>query len=236
MDALLPGDTLYVVGELTNPLYDPNYTFDGNVSDPHLWHSENTFKINGLEGTADGWITFLPYDETTVLKGDGSNIVRVSDSAYLRFINLTVYGEVLNIPYSTAKAMQFVYKDDNNTIQYRIDPSLNLTDGEINNLTLPIIGSNIVRSSYTDTRGMYMSNCHHILIQGNTIVNIPGNGLRVSDSEYVDIIENEVTNTSRKSYSGTHGLTATYSKDQLPQENENNYRIRILRNIVHHNC
>ena len=125
IDALSPGDTLMIVGELTNPSYDPNYTFDGNVSDPQLWHSENTIKINNLEGTADAWISIIPYDETTVIGGDGSNIIRVSNSAYLRFINLTLIGEVLNIPYSTAKAMQFVYKDDNGTIRYRIDPTKN---------------------------------------------------------------------------------------------------------------
>ena len=233
-DALSAGDTLMIVGELTNPSYVPDYSFNGDVNDSTIWHQENTFKLNNVIGTADAWVTVTSYDENTVIRGDGANLVRVDNSAYIRLINLTLIGEVLNIPYSTAKALQFVYKDDNGTIQYRVNSSL--SDDEISNLTLPNIGTNIVRPSYTDTRGIYVSDSHHILIAGNLVANVPGNGLRVAKSEYADIISNEVVNTSRKSYSGTHGLVVTDTKDLLEQENSENYRCRIIKNIVHHNC
>ena len=68
----------------------------------------------------------------------------MKDSSYLKITNLNIVGEVLNIPYSTAKALQFVYKDDDGDIQYRVDPRL--TDEQIGELTLNVIGS-VTRAS-----------------------------------------------------------------------------------------
>jgi hypothetical protein len=47
--ALRPGDTLEIVGILTNPSYKQAFAFT-NVSDPHLWHQENTLQIMGVRG------------------------------------------------------------------------------------------------------------------------------------------------------------------------------------------
>ena len=151
--ALRPGDELRVVGLLANPSYDPDYTFT-DVSDPHLWHGENTLMLSDVHGTEGAWITVTSHDENTVLKGDGGNIVRINKSSYIRLKNLEVYGEVERIPLETAKAVQFVYKDakDGDAIKYRVDPSL--SPKEIDALTLEKLGSNVPRVSYTDTRGV----------------------------------------------------------------------------------
>ena len=149
---LKPGDELRIVGALSNPSYDPTYTFRGDVSDAHLWHGENTLRISDLHGTADAWINITSHDpKTTVLRGDGGNIIRVQKSSYIRFTRLNVHGEVDRIPTATAKALQFVYKDDAGAVQYRVDTSL--TDEQIGELQLPKIGGNVPRASYTDTRG-----------------------------------------------------------------------------------
>eukprot|EP00957_Ditylum_brightwellii_P034005 2575554-Ditylum_brightwellii.AAC.1 len=66
---------------------------------------------------------------------------------------------------------------------------------------------------------------------------MPGGGIRVSKSEYVDVINNHVHNTSRKSFSGTHGIVATDTLDVRggTRSGQAKYRTRILGNTVHHN-
>jgi hypothetical protein len=232
--ALTPGDTLYIMGELTNDSYNTTYTFTGDLDDPHLWHSENTLKINELKGLPDKPITITSYDGSTVLRGDGGNILRITKSSYLRIENLHIHGEVERIPLSTAKAVQFVYRDETKAIQYRVDPAL--TAEEIENLVLPDIGSNIERVSYTDTRGLYMSDSQYVELRNNYIHHVPGTGLRVAKCEFVDVVGNEIHDASRRSYSGTHALVATYTKDELPANSDwGDYRVRILGNLVHDN-
>ena len=77
LDALSPGDTLLIVGELSNPSYDHDYQFTGDVSDSHLWHNENTLYIDNVHGAAEAWITISSYDDSTIIKDDGGNIVRM---------------------------------------------------------------------------------------------------------------------------------------------------------------
>lgn len=237
--ALRPGDELRVVGLLANPSYDPDYTF-ADVSDPHLWHGENTLMLSDVHGTEGAWITVTSHDENTVLKGDGGNIVRINKSSYIRLKNLEVYGEVERIPLETAKAVQFVYKDakDGDAIKYRVDPSL--SPKEIDALTLEKLGSNVPRVSYTDTRGVYVSDSHHVELSGSHVHHLPGGGVRFAKSEFFSVFDNEVDNCARKSYSGTHALVATYTTDLLPRETdaaagETDYRGIIVRNKVHHN-
>ena len=236
LDKLQPGDELRIVGQLANPSFDPSYAFQ-DISDAHLWHGENTLRINELHGTEDAWITITSHDSDTVLKGDGGNIVRVSHSSYIRLHNLDVHGQVDSIPLETAKAMQFVYKDDADNFQYRVDPP-NMDPDDVNDLTLPKIGGNVPRASYTDTRGVYVSDSHHIELSGSHVHHMPGGGVRFAKCEFVYIFDNEVDNNSRKSYSGTHGLVVTLTSDEQPREvpdGVDDYRVFIVRNRVHHN-
>ena len=241
--ALAPGDTLYIMGELTNDSYDDTYSFT-SVDDAHLWHKENTIKINNLHGSSGSPITITSYaDDPAILKGDGANILRITSSSHLVIENLEIYGEVERIPLSTAKAVQFTYRlEDGGDILYRVDPSLN--DAQIGQLELPIIGS-VIRTSYTDTRGLYMSNnCHHVIIRNNHIHHVPGNGLRVANSEHVAVVGNKVHDTSRKSYSGTHGLVVTHTLDNLAADPDyfssmvdidEDYRAVVIGNEVYQN-
>ena len=137
-------------------------------------------------------------------------------SSYIRFYKLEVYGEVDNIPYSTAKALQIAYKDADGAVRYRVDPTL--SDEEIAAFdNLPKL-KNIKRPSYTDTRGFYASECHHISVEQCHMHHTPGNGLRVSYSEYVDLLDNEVNDCSRKSYSGTMGVTCLLCTSRSPRD------------------
>ena len=241
---LTEGDTLQIMGEYSNDSYNSTFTFT-NDHDPHLWHAENTIRINGLNGSPGNYYTIKAYDENTILKGDGANIFRVTNSSYLKIMDFKIQGEVDNILNTTAEALQFVYIDAN-TVVDEFDPTAaeiryrdqdcvsNCVAGQVleTEIYSDLSGLSVKRPSYTDTRGLYLSNVDHIDIINNTIYKTPGGGLRVSDCEDINIIGNEVHNCSRKSYSGTHALVVTKATSTRTTDD---YRINILRNKVHHN-
>jgi hypothetical protein len=231
------GDTISIIGVYANSSYNPNFTYTV-PHDAHLWHRENTIRITGLNGSNGNYITIKGFDSNAVIKGDGSNIIRVTNSSYLKFENLTIEGEVDRIPLSTANALQFVYVLGNGVtnpaasdIHYRNEDETNDNDNVVEETdTYTSLGS-VTRPSYIDTRGLYISGSDNIIIKNNTIHHTPGGGLRVSDSKFVDIIGNEIYRCSARSYSGTHALVVTKTK---PIGN-NGYSINILKNNIHHN-
>lgn len=238
------GDTIAVVGTHTNPSYNATYTYT-NADNPHLWHSENTIRINNLHGTPNAYITIKAHNAATLLKGDGANIFRVQNSSFLRIEGFNIQGEVSNIPLATANALQFVYIKADSVgnpkaptaaeLQYRdLDCISNCTSGAVvdGEIYSSLDTLNITRPSYIDTRGLYLSNVHHIEIYRNTIHDMPGGGLRVSDCEDILIEGNEVYACSRKSYSGTHALVVTKATSSRVS---NDYRITIIHNKIHHN-
>lgn len=225
-----PGDTVLIRGVYKNPSYNDGYEFAGDINDPQIWKFENTIKINELHGSADAYITFKSYDNTTIIKGDASNIFRVTNSSYLKIIGFEMEGEVNNISIETALALQFLYRNAGETESlYRVEPGT--TTEEIEEMTFPLL-DNVSRPSYTDTRGLYMSAVHHIEIVDNHIHHTPGTGLRVAECDYIKIIGNELDNNSRRSYSGTHALVVTKATSF---DTEEGYKIFILENEVHHN-
>lgn len=237
-------DTIFIIGEYHNDSYNPTFSYT-NEHDPHLWHQENTIKVNNLDGTPGNYITIKAYDNSTILKGDGGNIFRVQNSSYLRIEGFEIEGEVDNILLSTAQALQFVYIDADNVVD-EYDPTAaeinyrdqdcvsNCTAGSVvdNEVYSNIKNMNTSRPSYTDTRGMYLSDVNHIDIIDNEIHHMPGGGLRVSDCEDINIVGNEIHNCSRKSYSGTHALVVTKATSTRTTDD---YRINILQNKIHHN-
>lgn len=229
-DNLEKGDTLYFMGTFTNDSFDEDYKYANNINDPHIWTQENTMRISGLDGTASQYITLKAYDGNTVLKGDGANIFRMQHCSYIRIEGFEIYGQVDSIPLSTALALQFLYREENSTNSlYRVAPGT--SEEDIEHMTFVKL-KNVSRPSYTSTRGMYLSDVHHIDILNNTIHHMTGGGLRVSDCEYINIINNEVHNCARKSYAGTHALVVTKASSS---DTNNGYKINILNNKVHHN-
>ena len=246
---LQPSDIVFIIGEYHNPSYNPTFSYNGNSdrNNPHIWHSENTIKLNNLNGAENQYITFKPYDNTTVLKGDGANIFRISNSSYIRIEGFEIYGEVENIPVSTAEGLitdglQFLYLDPSTVdkknpalseVLYRVTVGTATTT--IENTTYPILG-NVTRPSYTDTRGLYVTGSNHINIINNEIHHTPGGGLRISESSYVNIYENEIHNCSKRSFSGTHALVVTKSIGGIANSTDDTtYSIKIQRNLIRYN-
>ncbi|HIC31951.1 MAG TPA: T9SS type A sorting domain-containing protein [Flavobacteriaceae bacterium] len=244
VNSVASGDTIEIIGEYKNPSYNASYTYSG-VNDAHLWHSENTIRINGLNGTSGNYITIRAHDASTILKGDGANVFRVTNSSYLKIEDFNIEGEVDNIPLSTANALQFVYIIDDGNLQgtatnpnasdikFRNEDETNDNDNivEETDTYTNISNENVIRPSYIDTRGLYISNSDNIIISNNTIHHMPGGGLRVSDSKLIDILDNEIYRCSAKSYSGTHALVVTKTEPIA----SSGYSVNILRNKIHHN-
>jgi len=227
---LQPCDTLYFMGEFVNDNYIDGYSYSGDINDPHIWLNENTVKISGLHGTESCYITLKAYDSTTVLKGDGANILRMLNCSYVCIDGFEVFGEVNNIPLSTAKALQFLYRDPvTNEVLYRVPPGT--PDEEIEEMSFPVLGQ-VKRPEYTDTRGIYLSNVDHINIVNNIIHHMPGGGLRVSYCEYINIKGNKIHDCSRKSYAGTHAMVVTKA---LSSNAIDDYKIKITQNEVYYN-
>ncbi len=244
LNSVQPGDTISIIGTYHNQSYNPNYAYNGHPEDPHVWHAENTLQVNNLNGNANQYITIKAYDENTKILGDGANIIRVRNSSYLRFEGLNIEGEVERIPLSTALALQFIYIIDDNTLTGTVThPNANDihhrneedNDGdhivEDTDIYPDISSKNVIRPSYTDTRGMYLSLCNNIKIINNTIHHTPGAGLRVAKSKLVEISDNEIYRCSARSYAGTHALVISKTK---PVGNTSN-SVTINRNLIHHN-
>jgi hypothetical protein len=238
-----PGDIVYLIGVFTNPSYSTATSVGVPVDDPRFWHGENTIRINNLHGNASNYITIKPYDNTTLLKGDGGNIFRVQNSSYLKIDGFKIQGEVDNMPLSVANALQFVYVVSTTTvtdptpaeIRYRDQDCVSnctagaIVDGEVYSALNP---NRVYRPTYYDTRAMYLSDVHHIEITNNHIHHMPGGGLRVSDCEDILIKGNEINDCSRRSSGGTHGLVVTKATSTRTGDD---YRIKIIGNKVHHN-
>lgn len=238
-----PGDVIHLIGTFTNPSYSTTITTSTPVDDPRFWHGENTIRINQLHGTAGNYITLKAYDNTTLLKGDGGNIFRVQNSSYLKIEGFNIQGEVDNLPLALANALQFVYTvspvnpllPTMAEIKYRDQDCVSnctagaVVDGEVYT-SLNI--NNVNRPTYYDTRGLYLSDVHHIDILNNHLHHMPGGGLRVSDCEDILIQGNEINDCSRRSSIGTHGLVVTKATSTRV---DNEYRIKIIGNKVHHN-
>jgi Secretion system C-terminal sorting domain len=93
---------------------------------------------------------------------------------------------------------------------------------------------NVSRPALFDGKGLLVQLSHHIRIQGNEIYNFPGGGLRVTASDFVDVLQNDVHHNSGRASVGTHGLVI----EGLTAESGDNSAVRkltIARNTVHDN-
>jgi len=147
-----------------------------------------------------------------MLIGDGANIFRVQNCSYLRITDLEIVGEVENILLSTANAVQFAYLDGSTAsnppiasdIQFRDEDCVSncvpnaVEEGEIYS---DLDGVDVIRPSYVDTRGLYLSDVHHIDILNNHIHHMPGGGTRSGNDYRINILKNKVHHNYNEQYS-----------------------------------
>jgi parallel beta-helix repeat protein len=222
-NSLTPGDTCFVLGGVyKNPSFDAH----------EVWNEEITANINNVDGLPGSYITFKPYqNEKPILKGDGTFMVRIRNSEYMRFEGFEIYGEVENIPMDSAIWYQFQYRQlGSNITEWRIP--FGTPESEIDTfMHLPILNSPL-RPSWTNTIGFLAQNSHHIDILNNYCHHLPGTGMRAFECDYINFIGNEVHDCSRRGAVGNHGVVFHSSKSI---DNANHAKINISKNHVHHN-
>jgi hypothetical protein len=197
----------------------------------------NTIRVNNKHGTSTNPL-IIKGDTPTghVLKGDGANIFQLRTSSYIVLENLNIVGEVLSIPLQEAFDKRFDYRRENdNTVYQRVDPAL--TPEQIELLTLPVLTGTIYRPSRYTTNGLLVQTCRYVVVKNCTIGYMPGTGLRVQSSDYVDIIKNTVHNSSRRGSVGNHGLVV-HSLTNIWNSvtiSTDDYRMKITGNKVFDN-
>jgi hypothetical protein len=222
-NVLQPGDVIILLpGNYSNPTYGTR----------DIWKAEQTIRLNRWVGTAAAYITIKAQSPgAAILRGDGTAIFQLRNSEYIRIQDLVILGEVERIPLEEAKAHQFMYKDNNGVIKYRVNP--NLTDheiGDINNLPKPISAT---RPSLFNTDGLLLQSSHHIEVTGCTVGYMPATGINAVSCDYITMRGNVVHDCSRRSSAGNHGVvfhTLTSTNDGF-----SGYRFVIEQNIFRDN-
>jgi hypothetical protein len=216
-----PGDTINVLAGVYN---------NANYLDGDIWKLEKTVslsQINGIPG-ADIVIRPNPGDQV-VFNGDGLYIFHLRNCSFIRVEGFEIEGEVEQIPLDSALAYQFIYKDIEGEIHYRVPPG---TPPEIvENMTFPVLDY-AQRPTFYDTKGFVIQNSHHITVSDCHIHHMPGTGLRTNGCDYIWFIGNEINDCSRRSPSGTHALVVDSS---VSIDNEEEFKFFIVGNEVHHN-
>lgn len=221
LDFCEPGDTLNL---LAGTYFNENY-LDGDI-----WKDEKTISLVNIHGNPGADIVIRPNPGNQVLlKGDGLYIFHIRESSYIRVEGFEIEGEVEQIPLDSALAYQFIYKDEDGDIHYRVPPG---TPPEIvENMTFPVLDY-AKRPTFFDTKGFVIQNSHHITVSDCHIHHMPGTGLRTNGCDYIWFLGNEINDCSRRSPSGTHALVLDSSKSM---DEEEGYKFFLTGNEVHHN-
>lgn len=95
------------MGEHTNPSYQSSFSFDGSdpaaVADARIWGGEPeiTLNIRDVYGEPNNPVVFRPFNDQTILKGDGPSIIQVKSSAFVNVEGFNVKGMVQTDPTSS---------------------------------------------------------------------------------------------------------------------------------------
>ena len=218
------GDTLNI---MPGTYYNPTYG-DGNY---FKTQSDCTLYVNGLNGTSSQPIVIKAYTPNSViLKGDGLATILIKNSSFVKLEGLETYGETENIPLSLALDEQFLYRDLDGNLQYRVPP--NSTPEYVEQQVLPALDPSIDRPTYFNTHGIVINNSNNIDVANNLVHHMPGEGIRAVSSDYINIIGNEVHNCSRRSSTGVHGISL-YTMESIDENDA--VKVVMAKNLVHHN-
>jgi parallel beta-helix repeat protein len=83
-------------------------------------------------------------------------------------------------------------------------------------------------------KGLLVSLSNHIIISGNEIYNFPGGGLRVTQSDYVEVYDNSIHHTTSRASVGTHGMVVE-GLEPNSGNNSSTQKVTLARNLVYSN-
>lgn len=215
-----PGFTTF--SPLSVSAYDPQ-----NIGEP-IWKNsvtnDSAVRLNNIDGNPNAWITIKPYNnESVVFEGDADVTFNIRNCSYLKIQGFEIKGIVDKIPLDLSWKYWGTYRYDNaGTWIYgdrKLDicatyslsncsqiPPIALTT-DYNYVGLSDISSlNVQRPNIFGGKGILVNLSNHIEISDCTIHHFPGGGLRVTGSDYINILRNKVHHNSSRASVGTHGL------------------------------
>ena len=206
-----PGDTIFVRGGIYR---------NSDFNDDDIWQGASAATIT-CQGSVNNYITFQPYaNESVTFEFDGNYGVLILNSSYVTFQGFEIKGIGANITLTEAQ---------NNWGLYQINGVTHTIVGNENLLPLP---SNNQKPSYFNGRGLVANSSHHINIFDNNIHDCTSSGLRVQQSDYVNVVNNHIYNNTYWTTQGVGALTVAESQNI---DNINEPKIIIERNLVHDN-
>jgi hypothetical protein len=222
-----PGDMVLVrAGEYRNTGFKTNGIWDGTTA----------VYINA-NGSPNNYITFKPYqNEKVLIEFDGVYGVLIQSASYIKFKGFEIKGIADVITPSEALAAWGLYKLPPNLNVVRnlaaelgISPDdKTLTGTDINKPSMPTA----IKPDYYNGRALVANNSHHIDIENNIIRDVPSAAIRAQQSDYVNIIGNEVY---RCTYWTTQGVGAITVSEATSTDNNTGDKIVIARNKVYEN-
>jgi hypothetical protein len=222
---ITPFKTIQRAANLTNP-GDTVYIMNGTYR-PTVSVSKQQILGISRSGTSDAYITYKQYeDHKPVLRVMASDLtwhhIVIYGASYIKIEGLELYGDVANISYNLANGKREGYK-----VQKKNSLNPNCTS----NCDILWDDYGVTNTSgITSKLGTNNAIPHHIELRNNIIHHMPGGGIAMLTGEYYTIENNEVYNTSSRSFFATSGISLL----KLTNWNSNT-DITSYKNIVRNN-
>ncbi len=222
------GDTIFV--------HQGTY-YNSQYGNGDIWKNNNllTLIANGQPGQ---YIVIMPFPgDQVVLKSDANYTILVKNSSYIKIQDIEFEGVGTQITQTEAENAWGLYKDSTGIVHdLAVELGININDPSIRGTIInkPIL-SNIKKPSYYNGHGLVCLRSHHIIFANNIVHDYPASGMRSDRSDYVTISNNEIYHNSYWTTVGVGALTIARSEVRPVGDTNNNVKIKILKNYVHHN-
>jgi hypothetical protein len=222
---LTPGDTLFALGGTYQ---------NTDYNDSDIWTGSTAARIEA-HGTATAYITFKPYqNQKPIINFDGNYGILIQNSSYLKLIGFEVRGIGWDIDLAEAYEAWGLYKTSGGVLMdLAIQMGINPSDPLLLNQELPKPSTpGITKPVHFNGRGIVANSSHHIEIIGNKVHDVPASAIRVQQSDWVTVSDNEVFDNT---FWTTLGVGAITVAEATNSDNSTDIKIRIQNNHVHHN-
>jgi hypothetical protein len=222
---LTPGDTLFALGGTYQ---------NSDYNDNDIWTGEPAARIE-VNGAPGAYITFKPYqNQKPLIDFDGNYGILIQTSSYVRVTGFELRGIGWDIDITEAYGAWGTYKTAAGVVMdLAVQMGITPNDPALLGQELPKPATpNIEKPVLYNGRGIVANSSHHIEIIGNVVHDVPSSAIRVQQSDWVTVSENEVYHNT---YWTSLGVGAIAVAEATNSDNTTGIKIRIENNHVHHN-
>jgi hypothetical protein len=202
-----------------------------------IWNGTNAVTITA-NGSAGNYITFMPYsNEHVIIEFNGTYAVFIQNASYIKFKGFDVKGLGDVIDPADALAAWGLYKDLNGDVQdLAADLGIDPADLTIRGTTIPKPSDpTAIKPTLYNSRGIVANSSHHIDIENNILREIPSAAIRAQQSDYVNIIGNEVYHCTYWTTQGVGAITVSEATVTPAGDTYTGEKIFIKNNRVYEN-